>query len=203
MYIFGCAPREKPRCPRLTIAISELNRFVTSPFSLSLSFILLSATVGKSDSFFFFFSNSSPDLLEYRMESEIRFFGTPFLCAVESYFQGRSELKCRENCARVRTMEGFVLIEITISRVHSQRMIYLSLSFSFLFLPIQKNSFPLLPQFLTFLLPNHPSSSSSTDICPISIQQFDADRSSFESQSVERVKLINETRAVIRTRERN
>lgn len=201
MYIFGCAPREKPRCPRLTIAISELNCFVTSPFSLSLSFILLSATVGKSDSFFFFFSNSSPDLLEYRMESEIRFFGTPFLCAVESYFQGRSELKCRENCARVRTMEGFVLIEITISRVHSRRMIYLSLSFSFLFLSIQKNSFLLLPQFLTFLLPNHPI--SSTDICPISIQQLDADRSSFESQSVERVKLINETRAVIRTRERN
>lgn len=100
-------------------------------------------------------------------------------------------------------MEGFVLIEITISRVHSRRMIYLSLSFSFLLLPIQKNSFPLLPQFLTFLLPNHPSSSSSTDICPISIQQLDADRSSFESQSVERVKLINETRAVIRTREQN
>lgn len=94
-------------------------------------------------------------------------------------------------------MEGFVLIEITISRVHSRRMIYLSLSFSFLLLPIQKNSFPLLPQFLTFLLPNHPSSSSSTDICPISIQQLDADRSSFESQSVERVKLINETRAVL------
>lgn len=98
-------------------------------------------------------------------------------------------------------MEGFVLIEITISRVHSRRMIYLSLSFSFLLLPIQKNSFPLLPQFLTFLLPNHLI--SSTDICPISIQQLDADRSSFESQSVERVKLINETRAVIHTRERN
>lgn len=63
MYIFGCAPREKLRCPRLTIAISELNRFVTSPFSLSLSFILLSATVGKSDSFFFFFQIPPPIFL--------------------------------------------------------------------------------------------------------------------------------------------
>lgn len=98
----------------LTIAISELNRFVTSPFSPSLSLIFLSTTVfGWKKRFLFFFLNSEWEegiLLEYRMESEIQsFFGTLFFCTVESYFQGRSELKCRENCARVRTMEGFCL----------------------------------------------------------------------------------------------
>lgn len=71
--------------------------------------------------FFFFLINSFPDLFEWRSNGDPVFsvLCKTFLCTRVIYFQGRSELKCRENCARVGTMAGFVLIEITISRVHS------------------------------------------------------------------------------------
>lgn len=153
----------------LTIAISELNRFVTSPFSPSLSLIFLSTTVlGWKKRFLFFFLNSEWEegiLLEYRMESEIQsFFGTLFFCTVESYFQGRSELKCRENCARVRTMEGFCLNrDYDFTCIPGERYIY-PCSSSFPFPPrvqfFRKNSSPLL-QFLTFFYSEPLISSSS------------------------------------------
>lgn len=129
------------------------------------------------------------------MESEIQsFFGTLFFCTVESYFQGRSELKCRENCARVRTMEGFCLNrDYDFTCIPGERYIYPS-SFPF---PLRvqffrKNSSPLL-QFLTFFYSEPSISSSSTDICPMSNSTT---RSIKFRIAITRTseKLINETR---------